>query len=226
VTCPYCQTSTEDDAAYCPSCGRAVGPQATVAADAPTAAGAHRAGQRGGGSPSGLGPPAWDPRPTAGQTRSPGSDAVTAFVARTSVRTWVLAGATLLTFIAMFLPWYSASALGITFTEDGFHRWGWLTFVGFLAAAAVTAFAFLGDRGPLAAHQLPKAIVAVGVVEAAGAVAAWIDVVVNSGGAGPSVGLFLALIAGLATAGFVIWERSRSRTAAGSRGGAPGQSGW
>jgi hypothetical protein len=72
-----------------------------------------------------------------------------------SVNTRTLGIATLIVFIAMFLPWYSASALGFTVTVNGLTRWGWLTFLGMLLAAVAVAALIRAD---LAARALRERI--------------------------------------------------------------------
>jgi hypothetical protein len=231
ASCPSCQTAVESDAAYCPSCGRTLGrsfgDSPTISATAPAAPGPEPVGA-GPGAP-GAGHAAQPAGSGPGARRPAGGDAFGVLLARTSLQTRVVGVAALLTFIALFLPWYSATVFGTPVSVDGYHRWGWLTFLGMLAALAVAVVSTVPTGLTVTAQQLRIATIAAGALEAIGAIAYWIDVSSNSGGiGGPSVGLFLALIAGLATAGIVFWQeyQAKSKAAGGSGGGAPGARTW
>lgn len=127
-----------------------------------------------------------------------------ALLDRVPIANRVVGVVTLLVFISMFLPWYSATVYGISVSIDGYHRWGWVTFVGMLIAATAAAVT-LGVNAPSRAMRgrLPLQLAMVGgLVEVLGAVAFLIDISSSANDIGsPSVGLFLALIAGLGTAG-------------------------
>jgi hypothetical protein len=69
-------------------------------------------------------------------SQAAGGDALKSFLAHTSLETKTLGLATLVVFTGMLLPWYSASAFGFSVSVKGFHRWGWLSFVAMLVAAA------------------------------------------------------------------------------------------
>lgn len=118
-------------------------------------------------------------------------------------------GGSLVILISMFLPWYSASYAGFSDSVDGFHRWGLLTLLGWLF---VLAYWLL--RGPLSGQfSLPKwgigdgmVFMIAGGVEVLGAILYWIDGSSSVGNlnafgvsTGPSFGLFIALVGGLAT---------------------------
>ncbi len=145
---------------------------------------------------------------------SAGQDAMKNLWSSSSVTTRTLGIATLVVFIAMFLPWYRASALGFTVSVDGLHRWGWVTFLGMLIAAVAVAALLGGAVVVRALRGRSPFLLALGagVLEVAGAVAFWIDASSGSGGlGGPSVGLYFALIAGLVTGGVAYYAWSQSR---------------
>ena len=119
-------------------------------------------------------------------------------------------GGSLVVLIAMFLPWYSASFGGLSDSSNGFHRWGLLTFVAWLVVLGLWLL-----RGPLSSQfNLPKwgvsdgmLFMILGGVEVLGAVLYWIDAGSSSGditalggSAGPSFGLFIAIVGGAITA--------------------------
>ena len=140
-------------------------------------------------------------------------------------------GGSLVVLIAMFLPWYSASYAGFSDSVNGFHRWGLLTFVGWLVVLGLWLL-----RGPLSGQfSLPKWGVAdsmlfmiLGGVEVLGAVLYWIDGSSSVGSlnafgvsTGPSFGLFIALVGGLATAGGGFLKQSEPAKAVSSGPASP-----
>ena len=187
LTCPFCQAVASGDPAYCPSCGRPTRPAARSSAT------------------------------PASQSHAAGGDALKSFLAHTSIETKTLGVATLVAFIGMLLPWYSASAFGYSVSVNGFHRWGWLSFVAMLVAAAATAVMLGAGRVATGRkRQLRMVALVAGILEVLGAVAFWVDASGSTGGVSgsPSVGLFLTLIAGLVSAGVTCWTRSLTRAKA------------
>lgn len=182
MTCPFCRAAVTDNASYCSSCGRGLGP---------TAASSSRS------------------EPVAG-------DVLKSSASSASLEAKVLGAATLVVFIGLLLPWYSVNFFGVSASVNGFAGWGWLTVAAMLMAVVVTIvmlgvgrFAVGRER-----HLRITALVA-GVLEVVGAVAFWVDA---SGSIGvfdsPSPGLFLALTAGLVTAGAAALSLTRPRWAA------------
>ena len=141
-------------------------------------------------------------------------EAARALWAESDVHARLVGGATLVVLVALLMPWYSASVFGISASVDGFHRFGWVTFVAMLVGVAATAA--LLPRSPLgrATDARGRALLTIsaGVFEALGAITYWADASSSMDGiGGPSAGLFLALLAGLATAavGYRLWANGR-----------------
>jgi hypothetical protein len=138
------------------------------------------------------------------------ADSFTAFLRSTTPETRILGGCTLVVFVALLLPWYSVTVLGFSASVNGFHSWGWLTFLGLLVAVASTvtlARAGQGTSGS-AGHerQEPLLVLTAGLAETIGAIGFLVDIETSSGGLGsPSAGLYLALLAGLCTSAVGAW---------------------
>ena len=173
--CPSCNAMVADDANYCAKCGRSTSVDPTTT-----------------------------PRPPMG------SDSLTAFLRGTTTDLRIVGGCTFVVFIALLLPWYSVSFLGVSASLNGFHGWGWITFVGLIAGVLATV-ELGGLRRATASVPRPERRVRLvpllaGVVEAVGAIGYLADIASSTHGIGsPSVGLYLALIAGLVTAAVGAW---------------------
>lgn len=138
------------------------------------------------------------------------ADALKAFVRGTATETRILGVCTILVFIALLMPWYSVSLLGFSASVNGFHRWGWLTFLGLVVAAVATTTLARAGRSPNWAaereRRVLRAPLIAGILETIGAIAFLVDVESSSDGlGGPSAGLYLALLAGLVTAAVGGW---------------------
>ena len=121
---------------------------------------------------------------------------------------WLLVGASLLLLVALLLPWWSLTAVLLgTLSIDGFHSWGWLSFVSWLAVITLTFRLVAGDRTvgtPLRALTVPVAqrlIVAAGAAELLGNFFFIAAAPTGSGpgySAGIGAGVVIAIICGLA----------------------------
>jgi hypothetical protein len=120
----------------------------------------------------------------------------------------LLAGTEVVLFIAFLLPWWSVTVFFVSASLDGFHSWGWLSFVAWLATLALTARIMLAptfDAMPIgktvSAPLAARLVVAMGAVELLGNVL-FIAVAPSASGsgvsAGISAGVVLAMICGLA----------------------------
>ncbi len=123
----------------------------------------------------------------------------------------VAAGSLVVLLIGLLIPWLSA---GVDFlgheSENGFHGWGWLSFVGFLVGLAVLVARALVGAGALPAlggnldhHRAGGVLVAAGGLATLGAVIFWAIAPTGSdlyASIGISAGVIVALLAGLALA--------------------------
>lgn len=122
MNCPVCQTESAPDSVFCRNCGTRLAP---AAATSPP--------------PGGVG----SPRPATGVPPA------SLDLSRLTTVDKVVAGATLITMISIWLPWFtgSVSVFGVTGSASvsgtGDHGWLWLEFVvalallGYLAARAL-----------------------------------------------------------------------------------------
>ena len=171
MNCPQCQTPNQQDSAFCANCGTPL-----AAAQAPTSSGYMPPPGQGtpvgygapagygapteygpSGTPAGQYPPAGQ-QPAAGyppasgqyqpQPRPRGTGAPIQFDLKRLTRVdQIVAVASLIAMISIWLPWYSASGDGLTVSFSGTwgHGWLWLEFVvalfliGYLALRAGSA---------------------------------------------------------------------------------------
>ncbi len=189
--CASCGTETTVDTRYCPSCG--------VATDVVGSGGTGT-----GAPPPDLSTAAMGTRPVG--TASGRTDAIG------SILSWplshqVLGSSVVLLLIALLVPWWSATIVFVgTISYDGFHSWGWLSFIAWLATAflAVTVIARpkTASLAWLSGSLTARLVVVAGCVELLGDflfIAAAPSVSSQIGSAGLSAGVVLAIIAGLAT---------------------------
>jgi hypothetical protein len=97
-----------------------------------------------------------------------------------------------LLFIMVFLPWWTASAFGFSVSSNGLHSGGYLTFIMSLAGVALSFLEF----------SVPKyktyAIFAIGILALVGIFIGFSDL---GGGIGMGIGMILALILSIALIG-------------------------
>jgi hypothetical protein len=144
---------------------------------------------------------------------------------------WFVVGAALVTFIALFLPWYGASAGGFSASVSGWSTsYGWL---GALLIIVSGAYLFLLRSGV----QLPKMPVGPAVFVLGTAVIGtvivglrWATLPRGSGGVsgiatysyGPRAGIYIALIAGIVQAVYALrLFRASSETLPWAKSGTP-----
>jgi hypothetical protein len=243
MNCPRCQTMNGPDAVFCGSCGTRLAP----AQAAPAPAG-YEAPQP--GTPLGYGPPAsagqYQPasyqqaqyQPPAGnpqgqyQPPAPGNHAprpaVPAFnfnLNRLTRVDKIVAIATFVTFISLWLPWYSVSvgSQSVSFDATSWgHGWMWLEL---LVAIALLAY-FVARTGwdtlpfnlPIA--HAPLLIIGTGL-QLLFVLLDFAIIPYGNEGMGWGWGAFIGLIAAVAAAGPVIYPAVQSyrasRNAAGPR---------
>lgn len=170
--CSECAAAYETGARFCSNCGASL----STGSQGP---GAARPNTQGPAAPPPLA--TWSVSPAAW---APGER--------------VVAGATLFVFIALLVPWWSYGPYSI----DGFHDWGWFSFVGFLAALALLCARLVTTEGrpflrlPLPLHQ---AYAICAALELIGAVLYLAFTVRHLGFSNVSAGGFMALLGGGAT---------------------------
>jgi hypothetical protein len=170
MNCPQCQAANGPDAAFCRNCGARL-----AQAGAPAAAGGYSSAS---GTPAGYGPasgqaPTGYPQDQYAQgqyqqgqyqqgTSGPfvqgtsGLPPVSFNLARLTKVDKIVAGATLVTMISLWLPWYSGKYSvpgGLTSTGSisgtGDHGWLWLEFIVALALLAYLAARAAWDELPV-----------------------------------------------------------------------------
>lgn len=130
---------------------------------------------------------------------------------------WVVIGGAGLAFISTFLPWYSASVLGFSASVSGWSTtYGWL---GALVMIAAGGYLLLAKAGvDLSSVKLKPVAVVLGLAALGTLIVIirWSTLPSGSGGAdgigysyGPSAGIYLAIISGIAesVAAFVLLRR-------------------
>ena len=230
MNCSNCQTPNDPGAAFCANCGMRFAPAA-----APVGASGYP------GQPApGYGPPSGEAangypqgqysysqgQYQPGQSgpyikRSSALSPVNFDLTRVTTVYKIVAGATLVTMISLWLPWFSGkySALGVVSTGSvsgtGDHHWLWLEFL-----LALALLAYLGARA--AWEQLPFRLpVAHETVLIAGTGLQFLLIVIgffampsSNGLQGFSIswdfGAFLALIASIVAAGPVIYPPAKA----------------
>lgn len=125
---------------------------------------------------------------------------------RYSTQEKVLAGAAIVAFIALFLPWYGASVGGFSATVSGWSTsYGWLG--GLLLVLAGVYLVLLRSQVDLTKMPVTPMVIITGLAMLGTLIVAirWLTLPSGHGGVdgivsysyGPQVGIFLALIAGL-----------------------------
>jgi hypothetical protein len=251
MNCPQCQTPNQADSAFCANCGTPLAAAQAPASPGgylpPPGQGTPVGyGPPGGsdavgyGAPSGYGqnapasqypppqqPPAGYPQPGGQYAPAPRpASAVGPFqfdFKRLTRVDQIVGGASLITLISIFLPWFSASVSASAFgiseiaSESGTaaHGWLWLVFVIDLLIIAYLVMRAGWEQSPLrlpVAHA-PLLIIATGL-QLLLIVVAFFDMPGNDGISGVSIGwawgAFVGLIAALAAAGPVLWPAAQS----------------
>jgi hypothetical protein len=98
---------------------------------------------------------------------------------------WLMLILSVLLFIMVFLPWWTASAFGFSVSSNGLHSGGYLTFIMSLVGVALSFLEF----------SVPKyktyAIFVVGILALVGVFIGFSDL---GGGIGMGIGMILAII--------------------------------
>ena len=224
MNCPQCQTQNGPDASFCSRCGTQL---AAASAPAGPAGPGTQPGYGGptGYPPSGGQPPfppgQYQPGTSGGFTQRSSLPPANFDLSRLSTVDRIVAGATLVTMISLWLPWFTASytLLGRTASSSisgtGDHGWLWLEFLLALALIAYLAARAAWEQLPfrlpfshetllIAATGLQFLLILIGFVA-----------MPSTGGldgfsVGWGFGAFLALIASIVAAGPVIYPAVKS----------------
>ena len=248
MNCAQCRTVNGPAAGYCSNCGAPLGAAAAGQAGPesgrgePAGAGCERPAGAGYGGPSGPGygepgyqQPGQYSRGQAGplfrgKSALPSASWDFSRLTRTDR---IVAGATLVTMISIWLPWFSASYSGLGGTVSGLvsgthlHGWLWLEFLLALALAGYLAARAAWDELPVripVPHQV--VLIAGTALQFLLVVTAFLARPSTGGLAGYSIswdfGAFLALIGSLVAAGPVVYPAVRAfldrRTAGSAQG--------
>lgn len=204
--CPQCQTQASDDAAFCPNCGTQSGDPAPSGTAAQPASTLTAPPQRHATVPSAAttGPPERATPSPRGQIAGTGTSVppYTFRAARWSAADRITGIATLVLFIALFLPWFSAGTLGFSVSESGISAHGYL-YVVLLVCIAVVLYLLARagwDRLPISTRIAHSPVMLVATSLNAGLVV--LAFLLKPGGSFVhwSVGAWLALIASIAAA--------------------------
>jgi hypothetical protein len=128
----------------------------------------------------------------------------------------IVAGGSLITLVAMLLPWWDS---GLGATANGFHDWGWLSFLALAGVAVLLVVRVAAaEGGPRLSVADGVAFLIGGAAEVLGSVIFWVG---NNGrlGGGVRYGVFVALVGGMLTVigGWV--KRMETRPVGPSQGG-------
>lgn len=152
----------------------------------------------------------FEPEPSQpGENPNPAGSAASSSLPDISIAGWGVFGATLLTFVVSFFPWYSASisagGYSASASANAWHRFWWLPILVALAAGVVyglTLFKIIPAQ-PKTALILPYG----GILAFVLTILALVDTLTHSDSgtgwsSGPSVGVFLGLVTTAALAYF------------------------
>jgi hypothetical protein len=171
MNCPQCQTQNGPDASFCSKCGTQLavasapadppGPGAPAAPGGyggptgyPPAGGPAGYPPAGGQPPTGFPPGQYQPGTSGGFTQRSSLPPVNFDLSRLSTTDRIVAGATFVTMISLWLPWFTASytLLGRTASSSisgtGDHGWLWLEFLLALALIAYLVARAAWDQLP------------------------------------------------------------------------------
>jgi zinc-ribbon domain len=202
-TCPQCQSEAADDATFCPSCGTQIG------AGGPTAPAATMSAPAGGAGTASAPPPA-----------AAGASSIPAYkfdAARWSLADRIAGIATLVLFICLFLPWYTASVSVLGYSIGGsvnglWHGWMYLSLILSIAIVAYLVLRAGWDKLPIS-QDVPHLtiMVAATVVNVVLVLIAFLDKP-GGGATGWGVGAILGLIAAVAAAAPYTIPQLRAKT--------------
>lgn len=127
-------------------------------------------------------------------------------LSRLSRLDWVVAGASVLTLIALFLPWYGASYAGFSASVDGWSTsYGWLGALLIIAAGALLVLQRSGRSIQIQGIGPVLLILGIAALGTLIVIIRWITLPSGHGAAlvtsysyGPRIGIYLALILGIA----------------------------
>jgi hypothetical protein len=257
MNCPQCQTANGPQSAFCGNCGAqlTVAPAAAPAGYPPPQGAGTPPGYAASGAPTGYGPPqgydaaggynAGGPQQSTGypqgqyqppagggpQGPRPSSLPPVNFDHNRLDRVdKIVAGATFITMISIWLPWFSISWGSSTFQDAGSasisgttgHGWLWLEFIVALVLIAYLAARAAWDRLPFTMPVAHAPLLIVGTsLQLLLVLIAFIDIPYGSDGVGLDWGAFIALLAALAAAGPVVVPAVRSYLASRNGGSAP-----
>jgi len=227
MNCPQCQTQNGPDASFCSRCGTQL---AAASAPADPAGPGGPGTQPGYGGPTGY-PPAggqppfppgqYQPGTSGGFTQRSSLPPANFDLNRLSTVDRIVAGATLVTMISLWLPWFTASytVLGRTASSSisgtGDHGWLWLEFLLALALIAYLAARAAWEQLPfrlpfphetllIAATGLQFLLILIGFFAMPSTDG------LDGFSVGWGFGAFLALIASIVAAGPVIYPAVKS----------------
>jgi hypothetical protein len=215
MNCAQCQTVNGPDSVYCSNCGAGLAPAAPASYGGPTSY----------GGPASYDTPA-APQYQPGQAgpfgqRSSALPPANFDLSRLTTVDRIIAGATLVTMISLWLPWYSGkySLLGITSTASvsGTHEHGWLWLEFILALVLLGYFVARAawEQLPFGLPVSHERLLTVGTgLQFLLILIGFVALPSTSGLQGFSIswdfGAFLALIASMIAVGPVVYPTVRS----------------
>lgn len=231
MNCPQCQAPNQQESAFCANCGAQLAPaQAPAGGYGPPSGQGTSAGY---GPPSGYGqggapgqypPPAQQPPggyQAGGQYQPQRANSVAPFqfdLNRLARVDRIVAGASFIVLISLFLPWFSASFQGVSDTASGtsVHGWLWLVFILDLVILAYFVMRAGWAESPVRipfAHEV--VLMAVTGLQLLLVLIGFFDLPGNDGISGVSIGwswgAFVGLLAALVAAGPVLVPPIRAR---------------
>lgn len=223
MNCPQCQTQNGPDASFCSTCGAQLATASAPAgqpgpSDTPPVYGGPTGYPPAGGQPPFPPPGQYQPGTSGGFTQRQSSLPPVNFdLNRLTTVDKIVAVASLVTMISLWLPWFTASYLTVSgsISGTGYHGWLWLEFFVALILIAYLAARAAWDQLPFGlpvGHQ-PLLIAGTGL-QFLLILIGFFDMPSSNGLAGYSVGwgfgAFLALIASIVAAGPVIYPAVKS----------------
>ena len=209
MNCAQCQTANGPGSTFCINCGSSLIPAAPAGYSGPTSQGGPAAPQY---QPGQAGPFV---------QRSSTLPPANFDLSRLTTVDRIVAGATLVTMISLWLPWFSASfsGLGATTTGSisgtGYHGWLWLEFILALALLAYLTARAAWEQLPFSLPVSHERLLTVGTgLQFLLILIGFLAMPSTDGLQGYSVswdfGAFLALLASLVAAGPVVYPAVRS----------------